>query len=397
MSSLAVRLMSRYRETLPKADHAATMEEIKRRITEYASQCCNRPVIEFFGSIASGFCKENADIDLSLRFSGYDPLLVGNSKVEAQNAKKLIRLSRALVGEGNDGVKYIKCRTPVVQFLDAVTSRPVDITLGNVGGVDNSRILHRIGEVAPIIAVYVYLVKEWGKAREVVAAEKESFNSFTMTVMSMMVLQEVGLLPTFGYPTGDCGELTYDDVDRTLKAFTVPEKYRIAADDDQALGDAALELLNLFAQYYSAFDFKAGTVSIICPRRLRSKYAEIVNLHLHLLMQKRLAAWDAYHNTKGNGEFVQQEFDEAREAEIHQRPSHTPYVVEDFVNYINCGRRVKDHRVKHISDEFVRLRETMKNLGQDKIEDQIFAKSNKFSKKHHDDFKDWRVMTFTRN
>jgi hypothetical protein len=228
-----------------------------------------------------------------------------------------------------------------------MSSIQCDVTVGNVGGVENSKILRRIHDgVHPVVPLYIFAVKEWAKSKELVAPEKGMFNSFTMTTMAIMVLQELGLVPVFNRCTGLFGELTLGDAERTLAEWKRPAALtQLNAEDDAAMGDAVLFLLSKFAEYYSAFDFAAGTVSIIHPRRVRALYAEVAAFYLTQLREAKLEAYTAYYAAnKSAGKLDLNELSQAMHAEEVQRPSNSPFVVEDFVNYINCGRRVQKPR-----------------------------------------------------
>jgi hypothetical protein len=345
--ALGLSLLAHYRAAIPSPQHFEQLEELRVRVKEAAAQCSNRPQFEFFGSIRSGLCSKGADADLSFTFRSYNPLLHGIPKYDDQNSKKMIRVSRALKENGMSGVKYVEARIPVVSFQDEATDTQVDVTIGNVGGVQNSTILRQLKEMHPVIPVYVHCVKEWAKSKEVIAPEKSCFNSFTVTTMAIMVLQELGVVPLFK-ASGLGGVLTTDDVKAALDAWKVPAVYDAAVTDDNVMADALHFLLSKFAEYYSVFDVTQGTVSIILPRRLRPMYGEAVEYYLRCHADEKRAAWEQFYKENKMGPVDENDFQQSMRNERIQRPTDSPVVVEDFVNLVNCGRRLTKARVEPV-------------------------------------------------
>lgn len=374
------KMMAHYRQSCPPSDHSETLAELQRRVLDVASRAVNKGAVELFGSHVSGFCKPTSDADLSLTYRNFSPWLQGLSRIDEQDSKRLARFAKEAASLGMEQVKFIKARIPVVQMIDSVTGIQIDVTIGNVGGVANSRILSLIRDIHPhLIGSYIHLIKEWGKAREVIAPEKSTFNSFTMTTMAIMVLQELGLVPIFDTPSGDFGELTIEDAQFRLQDWKLPPIYDTLT-TDEALGEAVFFLLQKFAEYYSKFDFRQGTVSLMYPRRHRSLYESIVTKHLELFAAKKKEVWESYiAEHPDDGPFSQEELTAAMRHEQAQRPSTSPFVVEDFVNYVNCGRRVQTSRVAHVQSEWNRMHELLSKDGAVPFED-VFAQSNKVPK-----------------
>lgn len=63
-------------------------------------------------------------------------------------------------------VACIHAVIPVVQFVDPHSTIHCDVTIGNIGGVVNSKILGKLREIYPdFYGAYIHTVKQWGKAR----------------------------------------------------------------------------------------------------------------------------------------------------------------------------------------------------------------------------------------
>lgn len=362
----------------------AAVLDLQSRIHDVCCRCVNKADVQLFGSLVTGFCKPGCDADFSLTYRNFSPWFHGLGVVNEQDIRRLTRVSREAGVIGMEKVRFIRARIPVVQFEDPVSGIHCDISIGNLGGVENSKILAAIHNTSPdFYGAYVHLIKEWGKAREMIDPDKLMFNSFTITTMALMVLQELRLLPIFR-PTGELGELTLPDVQRALSSFELPPIYEGIEGDDERLGEAVYYCMLRFAEYYSKFDFKNGTVSLMCPRRHRTLYAKIVKQHLQLFEEKKRDMWQSLldgaetddmaltPNTRADSEKM---LLESMQNEHGQRTAESPFVVEDFVNYVNCGRRVPSSRAGHASKEFQRLYDLLRNEKSVSYSE-VFQKSN---------------------
>ncbi|CAD2215256.1 hypothetical protein AGDE_00332 [Angomonas deanei] len=353
--------MQHYRKHTSTPQDKLMVDDLQNRLYEISVRCVNKGQLERFGSHRSGFCQTKSDLDLSLTYRNFSPWLRGMQRVDEQDHKRMARLSREATTAGMLNVRYLRALIPVVQFVDPISEIQCDITIGNLGGVENSKILEHVHHLFPdFFGAYIHLVKTWGKAKEVVSPEKCTFNSFTITTMALMVLQELGLLPVFHTTTGDLGQLTEGDVLAALGPFRLPPIYNDigASGDDERIGEAVLFCFQKFAEYYAKFDFKGGTVSLIHPRRHRDLYRSTADSYMERYTQRKRSEWERYlrENPK-EGPMEKGDFDHAVHGEAIQRFSNTFFVVEDCVNYVNCGRRVTlAPRAKHIMNEIQQLK-----------------------------------------
>lgn len=390
--SLGLQLMKRFRSFALPHNHTEVIEDVRARVRDVAASCVNRGEVELFGSHVTGFCKPDSDADLSLTYRNFSPFLQGLPRVDEQDGKKLVRFSKEAPSHGMQNVRYIQARIPVVQFIDGASGLACDLSIGNFGGVENSKMLRLIHNVHPdLLGAYVFAVKEWGKAREVIAPDKQTFNSFTMTTMALMVAQELSVIPAFDNPSGDFGELTVPDVEAKLADWQLPKPYQNLKSDEQ-LGEALEFMLRAFSQYYSQFNFAVGTVSLICPRRLRKVYAATVDNHLKLLSSRKRDEWEKYvANSKEPCAYTADDFAAAIKNEATQRVHDSPFVVEDCANFVNCGRRVLATRVPMVKAEFERLRKLMEAKGTSA--DELLTVSRTLTRHHFPDDKK-RVREF---
>ncbi|KAL0505888.1 LOW QUALITY PROTEIN: hypothetical protein Q4I32_003466 [Leishmania shawi] len=243
---------------------------------------------------------------------------------------------------GMENARLINACIPVVQFQSPTSGICGDLTIGNLGGVENSKILAEINRVLPdFYGVCVYLVKEWTKKCDVVAPDKSMLNSFTMTTMTLTVLQELDLLPIL-LPTNTYSELTLPNAQRTLDTFQQPHVYEGIEQDDVLPGVVVYFCFLCFAEYYSKFDFNNSTVNLMYPRRHRSLYAKIVKEHIEPLGVRRQKGWGTYllgdhGDSVGHppSPFPQKSLEESMRHEVVQRQAGMAFAVEDFVNYVS--------------------------------------------------------------
>lgn len=378
---LGISIVQRHKVTIPPPSFkVSVLDDIQDRVTNIGKKCINRCQFDYFGSFASNFCTTTADADLSLTWSGYNYLLQGNEKFDDIVNKKLLRFAKCASDEGMDAVRHVASRIPVVQFQDNVHPEIiVDVSVGNNFGVENSKILKLIHDYHPLIPLYVFAVKTWAKSKQIIAPECGTFNSFTMTTMSLAVLQELGLLPVFRLQTGMWGELTYDDARNILEESKMklhPALAGLSATDDAAMGDAVVYLLSKFAEYFTKFEFDKGTVSLTHPRQLRSLYAETVKMYLQGMKESKRFAWETFHQEMKLGKIDENELSEAMHNEELQRTSTSPFVVVDLVNYVCCGRRVHLPKKQIVMDQFYDLHQKMSSTP-DLTVDELFQPLNR--------------------
>ena len=368
--------VSRFRATALPAGFQVQYNDFLKRVKDVAQNHMTHPKVESFGSYRSGFCQAGADADLSLSWFHGSFILAGHPEFDHRCAGYLHNFAKFARDAGFENVKYIEARTPIVSFHDPVLNLDSDISMCNGTAVENSRILRIIHDLHPVIPIYIQTIKSWAKAKDVVAPSKSAFNSFTMTTMALMVLQELGLLPVFRSPSGPFGELTVADVEKALAGHRMPEVYySIGCSDDTMLAQAVEYLFCAFANYYSRFDWANGTVSLITPRKIRSLYQETVNGYLKALHKVKAERWaeeEKAKRLKANED--PHAFFEAMRAEVVQRPADTPFVVEDFSNMVNCGRRVNKYQQSHILKKFTELSELVATAAtRESAVEQIFS------------------------
>lgn len=376
---LGLALVQRWRDCRPPPGNATLLDELQETVRKAAKSWVNTAQASIFGSYTSGFCKKGSDADMAITWQTYNMFHHGHGLFEDQCMKKLRLVAGSMVDEGFANVRLVDSRTKHVSFTIPDSDVTCDITIGNEWGVNNSKIMGLICKLHPIVPIYVHTVKEWAKSKEVVASEKSCFNSFTITVMAVQVLQELGVVPVFSKPTGPMGELTLIDAQQAIRSHKLPPVYAtIGPNDDAQLAEALNFLFQSFAQYYASFDFKTGTVSMICPRRKRTLYKEVATYYLKQFRENQRVAWEDWHKVHKLGPVDEEEFEDAIFQQQQQRVDEAPFVVEDFVNYINCGRRAWTTRVTPICNEFKELHQTLLTKPDLTVE-QLMVKKEQFT------------------
>lgn len=393
-ADLGKALVAHHHAQRPVPQFFIDMEELRKRTRQVCARSMNNCLLEFYGSIRSGFVQRSSDIDLALSWQTYDPLLVGHAPFDDMVQRKLTRVAEGAAQEGMEGVRLIDCRYPAVQWVDPALEQLVDVGVGNISAVENSKMLKHICDVHPIIATFVHCIKTWAKAREIIAPDKGTMNSFTITTMGLMVLQELGVLPVFSHCSGPYGELTPLDVERTCKEFKLPAIYASMKEtDEDQMAECIHFLLSKFAEYFSLFDWRSGTVSLIMPRRLKPMYTEVASTYVRLQHEARLPKWEEYYKAMKNGKPNPDDLLQAKRREEAQRVIDSVFVVEDLANYDNCGRRVMRTRADAIVKEFVDLKQLLAKP--ESTIDDLFRISNRWPKIFNDTNSEARVRHFS--
>ncbi|KAI6668935.1 hypothetical protein NL676_003820 [Syzygium grande] len=161
-------------------------------------------IVEPFGSFVSGLSTRWGDLDISIE-------LPNDSHMSSTAAKKkkwlmLANLSWILTGRFHrlEFVAYVK--VPIVKFRSRGIS--CDVSIDNLSGQINSKLLSWIKGIDERFGDMVLLVKEWAKAQQINNSRCGSFNSYSLTLLVIFHFQTCvpAILPPLEdiYP-GDIG------------------------------------------------------------------------------------------------------------------------------------------------------------------------------------------------
>merc|ERR1711964_116043 len=117
------------------------------------------------------------------------------------------------------------------------------------------------------------------------------------------------------------------------------------------------------------------------PRRMRPLYKESAEYYMRVLGESKREAWEQFHKEQNLGAVNPVEFEASMQSERIQRTVDSPVVVEDFVNFVNCGRRLTAARQEPVFDEFKKLKESMAS-GTVVTATELFKRTSKFRNTH---------------
>lgn len=319
-------------------------------------------------------------------------------------------------------------------FIDPITDLRCTVSIGDVHAVEVCRMLKAITSVHPIIPMLIHVVKSWAKARGLVKRKgtcfstssatssskqaptgKEStsapinlpppLSSYSLSLMVVMFLQEVGLLPLFtpsavtlnplhvGVGTsnncsshsvpflkgGLTGALVEEQLiklsfNRAIDLALVPGchflpfssssstpssvEFRLLTEPvKQNLSRNCFLLLKSFAQYYQRFHWPQGSVSITNPRRLRLGYVqEATRFFDDSFSVERKKYWRNFHRSNNLPFSVfEPELKVAVKRNKEQMVYECPMLIEDPILLHNCARGVAVSQGQWLFEELGRL------------------------------------------
>lgn len=156
--------------------------------------------VEVFGSSRYQVDNPSSDVDLVIvdpdRTTGFEAGSIGLPRV--YNVRLV---ANALRRAGFQKVFAIPSATvPIVKFHDPSTGLDCDVNVNDQLGVINSELLRAYCDISPILRPMIKAIKRWAKPLGLNNPSGQggggmTFNSYTLTVMTVAFLQSLGLLP----------------------------------------------------------------------------------------------------------------------------------------------------------------------------------------------------------
>ncbi|KAJ3411315.1 hypothetical protein HDV05_002379 [Chytridiales sp. JEL 0842] len=155
--------------------------------------------VHLFGSSANGLGGPSSDVDVTIRIPpGFDP--------STHPASNVPFLSMLLRNEGmKDVVAITGAKVPLCKFTDPTTNLKCDLSVGNMLGVHNSRLLQTYCSIHPVSRPLILLVKSWAKERDLNDAGAGTVSSYAWSLMVINFLQRKGMLPALQQVGGKKG------------------------------------------------------------------------------------------------------------------------------------------------------------------------------------------------
>lgn len=219
--------------------------------------------IQSMGSTGAGFGNRTSDYD----FCFMSPDLTNDNRNECARKlrNKLLRQKR---GDFIQDAFYVANRKLALVHITLTDLTPVDLVLGNVVGIRNTKMLSAFnrfdGRVRPIVVV----TKKWAKRVKIVDSKKGGLNAYAFTLLVINYFQNIKILPALNDPRWHInfdGDLTklWKDVGN-FGNEVAPLKTDISI----------MDILTGFLKYLGHFDFATQTICIrsgsIIPKQKQS-------------------------------------------------------------------------------------------------------------------------------
>jgi terminal uridylyltransferase len=131
-----------------------------------------------FGSAASGTAVVGSDVDLCVETAA-DPVAF------------LKKIYRCLLRQGVECEGIFHARVPIVRFKDAERGMHADLSVNDLRVLQKSEFFNSYLAVDPRAAALVRIVKWWAKGARINDAHMGTFNSLTLSILTIFYLQNV--------------------------------------------------------------------------------------------------------------------------------------------------------------------------------------------------------------
>ncbi|KAF8317675.1 hypothetical protein DL93DRAFT_2165525 [Clavulina sp. PMI_390] len=159
-----------------------TIESLERLIRKDFGP---RYSIQPFGSTVYGVDVSNSDLDLIL--------------VTFLGPNDLRAVADSMWAAGFTAVKFIPANFPIISARHRKTGIKLDLNFNDRLALNNTLLIKRYSELAPVLIPLLYFVKLWAKAHGLnspaLGGRDRSFSSYCYALMAVGYLQHIGALP----------------------------------------------------------------------------------------------------------------------------------------------------------------------------------------------------------
>eukprot|EP00818_Percolomonas_sp_WS_P004726 CAMPEP_0117456698 /NCGR_PEP_ID=MMETSP0759-20121206/12011_1 /TAXON_ID=63605 /ORGANISM="Percolomonas cosmopolitus, Strain WS" /LENGTH=1806 /DNA_ID=CAMNT_0005250045 /DNA_START=283 /DNA_END=5703 /DNA_ORIENTATION=- len=179
-------------EIIAKKEAVQDMQEVVKKTLGQSAH------LHMYGSSASGFGMRKCDVDLCLTVND-STKDQNDNKVQSNFLHELqSRLERKARHEKHLRLKQSvsKSRVPILKLENTVGHVEMDICMGTLLGVANTKLLRKYAKIHPKVRELIYIVKHWAKTRKINDAASGSLSSYSYVLLTIAYLQELGVLPS---------------------------------------------------------------------------------------------------------------------------------------------------------------------------------------------------------
>ncbi|KAI9025088.1 hypothetical protein CLU79DRAFT_834205 [Phycomyces nitens] len=197
-----------YKSLLPEPKDITRRENIVQQIENVLSDVWNQNYkVKVYGSAANGFGFHDSDMDLAIIAPEYDSPTV-NKRKEAKKKNSIMNMHRLAHVLRNCGMVNVmavpNANVPICKFDVLPYGIHCDISVNNLMGTNNTRLLKAYSEIDQRVKPFIYAIKNFVKHRDINDASAGSLSSYSYTLMGLWYLMtcDPPVIPNLQNPKG---------------------------------------------------------------------------------------------------------------------------------------------------------------------------------------------------
>mmetsp|Transcript_27236 Transcript_27236/g.63473 ORF Transcript_27236/g.63473 Transcript_27236/m.63473 type:complete len:516 (-) Transcript_27236:291-1838(-) len=244
-----------------------TMQRLRLLVQRALNVQSDDVALHLFGSAESGFGGRGCDLDVAVEIH------CPSGKIKDQlREKKITELSPlakgcifAVAKEAKDakGLQHFEvlgkiphAKVPLVMLRDRHSQSSVDVSFGNLKGVENTKLLKAYSGLDERLFPVVMVVKKWAKCASVSGSKRGHLSSYSFTLLVIFFFQV------------ECGLPSLQELKRHDEVFLPPEEAKRQGCYSERSDRSAAELLQQFFVFYlNDFQWDKEVVSIRLGRK----------------------------------------------------------------------------------------------------------------------------------
>ena len=253
-----------------------------------------------------------------------------------------------------DMTSILNAKVPIVKLREPKTKTEIDISV-LYNQSKKTSLMNYYVDFDSRVAPFLVCIKYWTKRREICGATTNLPNTFGFTLLAIKCLQlcQPPILPIMGF-IDENDNNNDNNNENNIKNYSIPNDIIKDAKDNYGLyfvcdydfsnstnnNCSILELLIIFFEMYSRFDFGTLQISITRPDLEAKNLSQFDTNQSRIYAQSKTKMGDKF---TGTTRFSRKIIDQ------------TTMVVEDPVNkFVNVTRHVREHTLRDLKKEFER-------------------------------------------
>ncbi|KAF9070681.1 hypothetical protein BDP27DRAFT_1323238 [Rhodocollybia butyracea] len=154
--------------------------------------------VQLFGSTRYGVSFPDSDLDMVILDPNHPK---GAPQSDSKHHIKALAQNLRKTNNFVDVFPIPNAKIPIVKFKDRVNNLMIDLNINDRGGLVNTRLIEEYCNVLPILRPMLAFIKLWAKPLQLnnSSISHATFSSYAFALMTIAVLQNMGLLPNLHY------------------------------------------------------------------------------------------------------------------------------------------------------------------------------------------------------